>query len=295
MKKSYKYSIMLVLCSVIWGSAFVAQSAGMDYVGPFTFNGIRCIVGTLVLIPVANFFNKRSDHPSKWFDKELLKGALICGLFLFSASSCQQIGLQYTSVGKSGFITAFYIVVVPIFALVLKKKPSPFVWVSVLLSMAGLYFLCMTEGFSFAVGDLWTLACAFLFAGQILAVDYFAPKVNTVKLSCLQFAVTAILSIVPMIMEKPVLHNIVGCTPSILYAGVLSCGVAYTLQIVGQREVKPEIASILMSLESVFSVVFGFLILHQKLSYREAIGCVLMFFAVILAQLTPVNKSEETA
>lgn len=295
MKKSYKYSLLLILCSVIWGSAFVAQSTGMDYVGPFTFNGIRCIVGTLVLIPVANFFNKRSEHSSKWTDKELIKGGLICGIFLFLASSSQQIGLQYTTVGKSGFITSFYIVVVPVLALVLKKKPSPFVWVSVVLSMVGLYFLCMTEGFSFAAGDLWTLACAFLFAGQILAVDYFAPKVNTVKLSCLQFAVTAILSIIPMIFEKPVASNLLGCTPAILYAGVLSCGVAYTLQIVGQREVKPEIASILMSLESVFSVVFGFLLLHQKLSYREAIGCVLMFFAVIIAQLAPVNKSEKEA
>ncbi len=293
MKKSYKYSFMLVLCSIIWGSAFVAQSAGMDYVGPFTFNGIRSIIGTIALIPVANFFNKRSDNPSKWFDKELLKGALVCGIFLFSASSCQQIGLQYTSVGKSGFITAFYIVAVPVLALVFKKKPSPFVWVSVVLAMAGLYFLCMTEGFSFAVGDLWTLVCAFLFAGQILAVDYYAPRVNTVKLSCLQFAVTAVLSIIPMILEKPVLHDIVGCAPSILYAGLLSSGVAYTLQIVGQREVKPEIASILMSLESVFSVIFGFLILHQKLSYREAIGCVLMFIAVILAQLAPVGKTTE--
>lgn len=287
MKKSYKYSFLLILCSVIWGSAFVAQSTGMDYVGPFTFNGIRSVVGALVLIPVANFFNKRGSIKTAWLDKELIIGGLMCGIFLFLASSAQQIGLQYTSVGKSGFITALYIVVVPILSLFIKKKPTPLVWISVVIAVVGLYFLCITDGFSLAVGDMWTLACAFLFALQILVVDHFAPKVNNVKLSCYQFAVTAILSMIPMIFEKPVIGNILGCTPSILYAGVLSSGVAYTLQIVGQKEVKPEIASLLMSMESVFSVIFGFLILRQALSMREGIGCILMFTAVILAQITP--------
>lgn len=290
MNKSYKYSFLLLLAAVIWGSAFVAQSAGMNHVGPFTFNGIRSILGSVVLIPVANFVNKRTDTPSSWKDKELLIGALVCGGFLFLASSAQQIGIQYTSVGKSGFITTFYIVLVPIFALFLKKKPSKLIWVSVALAITGLYFLCMTEDFTLAVGDIWLFACAILFAFQILAIDYYAPKVNTVKLSCLQFAVVAVLSIIPMLFEKPVASDILACLPSIAYAGIMSSGVAYTLQIVGQKRVKPEVASILMSLESVFSVIFGFLILKQKLSTRELIGCLLMFVAVILIQVVPAKE-----
>lgn len=293
MKKSfssYKYSFLLLLAAVIWGSAFVAQSTGMDYVRPFTFNGIRSVLGCLVLIPVANFVNKRTETPSSWKDKELLIGGLVCGGFLFLASSTQQIGLQYTTVGKSGFITTFYIVLVPVFSLFLKKKPSKIIWLSVLLATIGLYFLCMTEGFSLAVGDLWIFACAILFALQILAIDHYAPKVNTVKLSCLQFGVVAVLSIIPMLFEKPELSAIINCAPSIAYAGILSSGVAYTLQIVGQKRVKPEVASILMSLESVFSVIFGFLILKQKLSVRELVGCLFMFVAVILIQVVPAKE-----
>jgi len=290
MNKSYKYSFLLLLAAVIWGSAFVAQSAGMDYVGPFTFNGVRSFLGSIVLIPVANFVNKRSSTPSSWKDRELLTGGLVCGIFLFLASSTQQIGIQYTTVGKSGFITTFYIVLVPVFALFLKKKPSKIIWLSVLLAIVGLYFLCITEGFSLAAGDIWIFACAILFAFQILAIDHYAPKVNTVKLSCIQFAVVGILSVIPMIFERPVLGNIIACAPSIAYAGILSSGVAYTLQIVGQKRVKPEVASILMSLESVFSVIFGFLILKQKLSARELIGCLFMFVAVILIQVVPARE-----
>jgi len=287
MNKSYKYSFLLLLAAMIWGSAFVAQSAGMDYVGPFTFNGIRSFLGFLVLIPVANFVNKKSDTPSGWKDKELIVGGIVCGAFLFLASSAQQIGIQYTTVGKSGFITTFYIVLVPIFALFLNKKPSKLIWVSVAFAVCGLYFLCINESFTIQSADIWLFACAILFTLQILAIDHYAPKVNTVKLSCYQFLVVGLLSVIPMIFEKPELNAVIGCWTSIAYAGILSSGVAYTLQIVAQKNVKPEIASILMSLESVFSVIFGFLILHEKLTSREGIGCILMFIAVILAQVDP--------
>lgn len=291
MNKSYKYSFLLLFAAVIWGSAFVAQSSGMDHVGPFTFNGIRSFLGSVVLIPVANLVNKKTDTPTSWKDRELWIAAIACGAFLFLASSAQQIGIQYTSVGKSGFITTFYIVLVPVFSLFLKKKPSKIIWLSVILAITGLYFLCMTEGFTLAKGDTWIFACAILFAFQILAIDYYAPKVNTVKLSCLQFAVVGVLSIIPMIFEKPVLGDITACVPSIAYAGIMSSGVAYTLQIVGQKHVKPEVASILMSLESVFSVIFGFLLLKQKLSGRELLGCLLMFVAVILIQVVPAKEN----
>lgn len=291
MNKSYKYSFLLLFAAVIWGSAFVAQSSGMDHVGPFTFNGIRSFLGSVVLIPVANLVNKKTDTPTSWKDRELWIAAIACGAFLFLASSAQQIGIQYTSVGKSGFITTFYIVLVPVFSLFLKKKPSKIIWLSVILAITGLYFLCMTEGFTLAKGDTWIFACAILFAFQILAIDYYAPKVNTVKLSCLQFAVVGVLSIIPMIFEKPVLGDITACVPSIAYAGIMSSGVAYTLQIVGQKHVKPEVASILMSLESVFSVIFGFLLLKQKLSGRELLGCLLMFVAVILIQIVPAKEN----
>lgn len=287
MNKSYKYSFLLLLAAMIWGSAFVAQSAGMDYVGPFTFNGLRSFLGFAVLIPVANIVNKKTDTPSPWNDKGLIIAGIVCGAFLFLASSAQQIGIQYTTVGKSGFITTFYIVLVPIMALFLKKKPSPLIWISVIFALCGLYFLCMNETFTLQSGDIWLFACAILFSLQILAIDYYAPKVNTVKLSCYQFFVVGVLSLIPMMFEKPELNAITGCIPSIAYAGILSSGVAYTLQIVAQKNVKPEIASILMSLESVFSVIFGFLILHEKLSQREGLGCILMFIAVILAQVEP--------
>lgn len=293
--RKYKYSFMLLLAAIIWGAAFVAQSVGMDYLGPFSFNGIRCIIGTLVLIPVAIFFDKKEGVMTPWKSKELIVGGLVCGIFLFLASSTQQIGIVSTSAGKAGFITALYIVLVPVFSLALKKKPGKFVWISVLLALVGLYFLCIQGEFKLQSGDIWIFACAILFACQILAVDKFAPGVDVIKLSCYQFAVTGILSIVPIILEKPTMGQILDCSVPILYAGVLSCGVAYTLQMEGQKRVDPSVASVLMSLESVFSVVFGFLILHERLSTRELIGCAIMFAAVIFAQIAPQKNDEKLA
>lgn len=292
MKTNIKYSLLLVLAAIIWGAAFVAQSSGMDYVGPFTFNGIRSFIGAMVLVPFACFMDKKDGVLTKWKDKELIIAGLICGVLLFMATSTQQIGIMTTSAGKSGFITALYIVLVPIFSILLRKKPGKLIWVSVVLALFGLFFLCINDEVIIQTGDIWLFACAVLFALQILAVDKFAPNLDVIKLSCYQFLVCGVLSVVPMLLEKPVMSDILSCWLPILYAGVLSSGVAYTLQMEGQKRVKPTVASLLMSLESVFSVIFGFLILKQKLSKREIIGCVIMFAAVIIAQIVP-GKEEK--
>lgn len=291
MKTNLKYSFLLVLAAVIWGAAFVAQSSGMDYVGPFTFNGTRSFIGALVLVPTAMIFDKKDGVISTWKDKTLIKGGLVCGILLFMATSTQQLGIVTTSAGKSGFITALYIILVPVFSLALKKKPGKFIWLSVGLALLGLYFLCIHGEFVIQTGDIWLFACAILFALQILSVDKFAPDVDVIKLSCYQFIVCGILSIVPMIFEKPTISSLLDCRIPILYAGIFSSGIAYTLQMEGQKRVKPTTASLLMSLESVFSAIFGFLILREKLSVRELIGCLIMFAAVILAQIVPEKDS----
>ncbi len=290
--KNLKYSLLLVLTAVIWGAAFVAQSAGMEFVGPFSFNGTRSFIGALVLAPTAMFMDKKEGVLTKWFDRELVVGGLIVGVFLFFATSAQQIGIISTSAGKSGFITALYIVLVPIFSLFLKKKPAKLVWVSVALSVVGMYFLCINGEVSIQKGDIWLFACAILFAFQILAVDKFAPNVDVIKLSCYQFLTCGILSIIPMALEKPQLGNMLDCAVPILYAGVLSSGVAYTLQMEAQKRVKPTVASLIMCLESVFAAIFGFLLLHEKLSGRELLGCGIVLFAVVLAQLVPAKEGE---
>lgn len=289
-KNSIFYSLLLVFAAVIWGAAFVAQSVGMDYLGPFSFNGTRSFLGALILVPVALFLDGKNGKKTGWTDKKLVIGGIACGSFLFLASSSQQIGIMSTTAGKSGFITALYIVLVPVFSLALKKRPGKFIWIAVVLAVVGLYFLCINGEFRLQGGDIWLFACAVLFAFQILAVDKFAPGLDAVKLSCYQFLVCGILSIIPMVLEKPTIGALLDCWMPLAYAGFLSCGVAYTLQMVGQKRVEATVASLLMSLESVFSVLFGFIILHEKLSVRELIGCVIMFAAVILVQLAPAKE-----
>lgn len=289
-----KYSLLLLFTAMIWGAAFVAQSAGMEHVGPMTFICVRFILGGLVLIPFIALFDKNKTDRMAWSDKRLLKGGIICGIFLFLASSSQQIGMQYTSAGKAGFITTFYIVMVPIFSIFLKKKPGKLIVVSILIAIVGLYFLCMEPGESFAlqVGDIWLFACAILFALQILAVDIFAPDVDCLKLASIQFITVGILAIIPMVLEKPEFGNIMKAWISIGYAGFFSSGVAYTLQMVAQSKVKPALASLLMSFESVFSVIFGFIILKERLTLWQGIGCIVMFAAVMLAQFGPSANKE---
>lgn len=289
-KANVKSPLLLLLTAFIWGVAFVAQSVGMEYVGPFTFNATRSIIGGLVLIPCIFFLNKRSKEEKRQETREekktLLTGGVCCGICLCVASNLQQVGISYTSVGKAGFITAMYIVLVPVLGIFLKKKVGKKVWISVALAVVGLYLLCMNEKLSLGKGDAYVLLCALVFAVHILIIDYFSPKVDGVKMSCIQFLVCGVLSAIPMLLfESPSLSAILTAWMPILYAGVLSCGVAYTLQIIGQKDMDPTVASLILSLESVISVLAGWVILHQHLSVKELIGCVIMFAAIILAQL----------
>ena len=295
-----KNSLLLLLTATIWGVACVAQSVSMDYIGGFTFNAIRNIIGAITLVPVILIFSKQDpaadQNPAdrQKARKTLITGGICCGILLCLASNFQQFGIKYTTVGKAGFITACYIIIVPIIGIFLKKKCSPFIWIAVLLSLGGLYLLCISpgEGFSIGKGDTLVLICAVLFSFHILTVDHFSPLVDGVKMSCIQFLVCGILSGIPaLIFENPNITNILQAWMPILYAGILSCGVAYTLQIVGQKGMNPTVASLIMSLESCISVIAGWLILGQNLSSREIFGCVLMFGAIMLAQLPQKSAS----
>jgi len=293
---------MLFTTAFIWGSSFVAQKVGMDYIGPFTYNGIRFLLGALVLVPVILFMGalrkKKSAGASSGESgkmlltgsaesrKILLTGGLSCGAVLFAASSLQQIGLIYVTAGKVGFITALYIVLVPILGLFIGRKVRRILWLSVALATAGLYLLCITADFTIGKGDLLVIACAFGFAAHILVIDRFSPKTDGVKLSCLQFFLAGLFSVpFMMIYETVDWANIYDCRFPILYTAVMSCGVAYTLQILGQKDVEPAVASLIMSLESVFAVITGIILLHEQVSGREVLGCVIMFAAIVLAQL----------
>lgn len=293
-----RQSLLLFLTATIWGVAFVAQSVGMDYVEPFTFNAVRNVIGAIVLLPCIGFLNRLNSNSDKKEEKEdkktLIIGGISCGVLLFIASNLQQFGIQYTTVGKAGFITAMYIVLVPVFGIFLHKKVGLRIWMAVVLAVAGLYLLCMTDGsFDLQTGDLLVLACAVAFSFHILVIDYFSPKVNGVKLSCIQFFTCAVLSAIGMLLfEEPKLSQILAAWLPIFYAGVLSCGVAYTLQIIGQKGMNPTVASLILSLESVVSLLAGWLILGQKLSNRELIGCALAFAAIIIVQLPVKTRTK---
>ena len=291
-----KNAVILALTAFIWGTAFVAQSVGMDYLGPFTFNGVRNFIGAASLLPCIWFLQKiegknEDTEKRKGTGKDLLVGGISCGLCLFAASSLQQIGIQYTTTGKAGFITAFYIVLVPVLGIFLHKKTGWKVWIAVVIAVIGLYFLCITEKLSIGKGDIFIFVCALIFALHIMVIDYFSPRVDGVKMSCIQFFVCGMTSLIPMfVLEKPTMEGILLSMGPLLYAGVLSSGVAYTLQIIGQKNVNPAIASLILSLESCFAVLAGWIVLGQQLSVRESIGCVLMFAAIILAQLPDKKK-----
>lgn len=287
-----RHSLLFLLTAAIWGFAFVAQSVGMDYVGPFTFTALRSMIGGVVLLPFIAYrarYGKPVSEPetSAKNQRLLLTGGILCGILLCIASNLQQIGIQYTTVGKSGFVTAMYIVLVPVLGIFLHRKTGWQIWTAVGIAVIGLYFLCMTEGsFVMERGDVLTLLCALAFSFQILTVDHFAPRVDGVKLACIEFFTCGLLSAVPMFcLEQPNPAQILAAWMPILYAGVLSNGVAYTLQIIAQRGMNPTVASLLMSMESVFSVLAGWLILHQKLSNRELTGCTLMLMAIMLVQI----------
>ncbi len=295
-KTQIRNSLLLLLTATIWGTAFVAQSVGMDYVEPFTFTCVRSIIGGIVLIPCIWFLRKWKAKEQAAFNglknrpivtKTEWIGGICCGVALFAASNFQQIGILHTTVGKAGFITALYVVIVPLMGLFFKKKVSIVIWFCVVISVIGLYLLCMTEGtLALAYGDFLVLVCAILFSVHIMVIDYFSPKGDGVVISCIQFFVCGLLSgIVMMFVENPQLENILAAKIPILYAGVLSSGVAYTLQIVGQKDMNPTVASLILCLESVVSALAGWLILNEALSMRELLGCVLMFAAIVLAQV----------
>ena len=288
-----KNNILLVLTALIWGCAFVAQSVGMDFVGPFTFNMARFLIGAIVLLPVIWFMDRqRKTSAEKGAgQKTLIIGGICCGIALAVASTLQQLGILFTTVGKAGFITAMYIVIVPLLGIFIGKKVRPLIIGCVAIAVVGFYFLCMTESLRLGLGDFLVLLCAIAFSIHILVIDHFSPKVDGVKMSAIQFLTAAIISAVPTLLwEQPVFTEILQAWQPVLYAGVMSCGVAYTLQIIAQKNADPTVASLLLSLESVFSVLAGWVLLGQGLSLKELFGCVLIFCAIILAQLPEKKK-----
>lgn len=333
--KSIRGSILLVIAAMIWGAAIVAQSVGLDYMQPITFNTVRCLIGGVVLLPVVVIFSKKkrgvpdkkstelpkgSDpsigaavadvydfeaeeelHPDanlasssieakKRERRDLWLGGTLCGIAMFLATTVQQIGLQYTTAGKAGFITTLYIVIVPVLGLLFGKKAPFTIWISSFLALGGLYMLSVRGDFTVSPGDILLLICALCFSAHIMIISYFSPRCNGVAMSCIQFFVVGALGIVPMfVLEQPTFSAILSGWIPLLYTGVMSCGIAYTLQIVAQKDVNETVAAVLMSLESVFSVLTGWLILNERLTTSEYLGCMLIFVAVLLAQLPPTR------
>jgi len=293
-----KNSLLLFLTATIWGVAFVAQSVGMDYVGPFTFNAVRFFLGALVLLPIVlkkegQYRKCETESASKARKKVTLIGGVSCGLALCAASLLQQFGIRDTTVAKAGFITALYIIIVPVLGLFFHKKVRKIVWAGVALALAGMYLLCIKDSFVIGKGDFLVFLCALVFSVHILVIDYFSPKADGVTLSCIQFFVSSFFCCVGMLIwEQPRWSAIVSGWLPILYAGILSCGVAYTLQIVGQKGMDPTIASLILSLESVISLIAGWILLNQALNLREIVGCVLAFAAIVLVQL-PVKETKK--
>jgi drug/metabolite transporter (DMT)-like permease len=299
MNKKMQGNLMLLITALIWGSAFVAQSVGMEYVGPFTYNMARSYIGFLVLIPVVLIFRKKryAENPMTAEEKKVLNhnsiiGGICCGIVLCVASNFQQFALTMTTAGKAGFITALYIIIVPILGIFLGKKVPKIIWLCAAIAIFGFYLLCIKEDFSVGMGDLLGLCCAVCFSFHIMVIDHFTSKnTDSIMISCVQFLTSAIISTITMlIFETPSLNAIWDARIAILYAGVLSSGIAYTLQIVAQRYTNPTVAVLLMSLESVFAALSGWLFLHESMSAKEFAGCALVFLAVILAQIPLPGK-----
>lgn len=286
--KELKGYALLLLASIIWGFAFAAQSAGMEYVGPFTFTAVRSFLGAFSLLPVIVVLDPHRD------DVEWIKGGLACGACLSIAMTLQQLGLVTTSAGKSGFLTALYILFVPMIGTLLHKKASLHAKIGVMIALVGFYFLCLKESLLLAKGDVVLVLSAIVFAIHILVIDYYSPKTSGLRISMVQFLVAGTFNLFLMFLfEKPMLSDICNAWIPISYAGILSSGVGYTLQIVGQKHTKPTQASLVMSLESVFSVLAGWLILKEALSGRELLGCALIFAAICIAQLPDKEKTNE--
>ncbi len=296
MNKKLRGNLLLLLTALVWGVSFVSQSVGMEYVEPNTFNGLRTLLGGIVLLPVIFAIDagkKRAGtyKPCNW--KKLFRYGIVCGLLLCVAATLQTIGMkdlfgqEAITAGESGFLTALYIIFVAVFGVFAGKKLTGKIVVGVLLAIAGMYFLCLFgTDISLRIGHLFTFLCAIVFSFHILAIDKFSPQVDGVKLSCTQFLVAGTINLIAMFLfESPNLSAIVSCAPAILYSGIMSCGVAYTLQIIGQKYTDPTSASILMSLESVFAALAGWVLLGQSMTAWQICGCALMFAAIVLVQL----------
>ena len=289
MKNKLKGSLCLLIATVIWGSTFIAQSVGMDHIGPFTFQAVRCGMAVVFLVPVIFLFDKaagKKNFLKRWMDPKLWKTGFACGVALFAAGGLQQIGLVSTNPGKAGFITAMYIVLVPILGLFFRKKPPFTAWICVALATVGLYLLSCVGVTEINIGDIYLLGCALGFAVQITLVDRMAGDLDGLRLNCIQALVCSLLSAVCMFaLETPNMDNILSCWLPLGYAGILSMGVAFSLQIIGQKDIEPTAASLIMSLESVFAVVFSWLLLKETMTIWETTGCCLVFAAVILSQI----------
>jgi Permeases of the drug/metabolite transporter (DMT) superfamily len=285
---------MLLLAALIWGCAFVAQSKGTEYVGPWTFNCLRSLIGGLTLLVLMPFLDRvRKTKADKEQKNSLLTAGIACGIVLAAGSMFQQLGIMQTTTGKAGFITALYVILVPILAIFLGRKTRLIVWLAACIALAGFYFLSFAgESWILQEGDLYLLICAVLFAVHILVIDHFS-FVDGVRMSCLQFFVAGVICMVGMFLfEKPDMHAILDAVLPILYAGCLSSGAGYTLQIVGQKDADPTVASMLLSLESVFAALSGFVLLNQRMAMHEIFGCILIFIAVIAAQYPEKKKKE---
>lgn len=289
-----RQSLLLFITAVIWGSGFVAQSIGMDYVSPFTFTFFRTLVGAIFLLPIIYyFFYHKKNNTSKIKQtnkKDLIIGSISCGIFLLLGESLQQFGLVSTDAGKAGFITSMYIIFVPVFSLFIGKRLNAFIIIGIVLSLVGLYLLCIKNDLTIESGDIYIFLCAIAFSFHILVISVFVEKVDGLLLSCGQFFSASFFAFFFMwFFGNPSLETIKLAMPAILYVGIMSNGIAYTLQVIGQRGINPTIATLILSLESVMAVVFGMLFLNESLTNKELIGCILMFIAVIIAQL-PTRK-----
>lgn len=304
--KNIKGNLLLILAAMLWGVSFVMQDKAGAVLTPFAINGIRSVIGSLVLVPLILVFSKKNDRPlferTPKERKDLIIAGVLCGVFLCIATNFQQFGInlypeEAAASGRSGFITALYVVLVPVFGIFMKKRIGFTVWFGVILAVIGMCLLCLSGGINnIYIGDVIVLICAFAFTMQIICIDKFADRVDGIKLSSMQFMVCGILSLILMfIFEEPTLLQVKQALPYILYLGIVSCGMGYTLQIIGQQYSKnPTVASILMSLESVFAVISGAIILGERFTARETVGCIIMFAAIVFAQLPPISIKKKT-
>lgn len=298
MNKKIRSTLLLLLATILWGSSFVSQNIAMDYMTPFAFQAFRCLIAVIFMLPVIAILDRRDpvggSFIDRWKDPLLWKAGLSCGIPLFLACNLQQLAMVDTDAGKAGFLTAMYIVIVPVIGLLRRQKISINIPISVFIAAAGLYFLSCSNGFQISTGDLLLLSCALMFAVQITFVDKFAHRVDALRLNTIQALLCSLLSSISMLVIEPLptLKGIASCALPLIHLGVFSMGVAYGLQIIGQANIEPATASLIMSLESVFAAVFGALILHERMSQRELFGCVLVFCAVILSQI-PIQSRKK--